>query len=72
MLIDKLGGKNLNELKERSLKKRGGCSFSFSSIHATRHTPHTCQKSCRKGGADQQGDEDRGGETEGEGGGIEE
>lgn len=47
--------------------RKGGvkqCSFSFSSTHATRHTPHTCQKSCRKGGADQQGDEDRGWETE--------
>lgn len=51
-----VGGKKEQKNKE--------CSFSFSSIHATRHTPHTCQKSCRKGGADQQGDEDRGRGTE--------
>lgn len=62
MLIDELGRKSLNELKVKRSKKKNKteCSFSFSSIHATRHTPHTCQKSCRKGGADQQGDEDRG------------
>lgn len=38
--------------------------FSFRCIHATRHTPHTCQKSCRKGGADQEGDEGGGTGTE--------
>lgn len=36
------------------------CSFSFRCTHAFRNTPHTCQKSCREGGADQQGDEEGG------------
>lgn len=33
------------------------CSFSFRCTHAARHTPHTCQKSCREGGAEREGDE---------------
>lgn len=53
------------------------CIFSFRCTHATRHTPHTCQKSCREGGAERQGaeggreggeEEDRG-ELEGAGNG---
>lgn len=40
------------------------CSFSFRCTHAARHTPHTCQKSCREGGAEREGDEEGGTETE--------
>lgn len=43
------------------------CSFSFRCTHAARHTPHTCQKSCREGGAEKEGDEREGG---GRGGGV--
>lgn len=36
------------------------CSFSFRCTHAARHTPHTCQKSCREGGAEREGDDEGG------------
>lgn len=35
------------------------CSISFRCTHAARHTPHTCQKSCREGGAEQDGGRQR-------------
>lgn len=50
----------------KSIKEREGigvttkCSFSFRCTHAARHTPHTCQKSCREGGAERWVDEEGG------------
>lgn len=47
-------------MREREEEVTTKCSFSFRCTHAARHAPHTCQKSCREGGADREGDEEGG------------